>query len=280
MNKSEVSMCQYKICQYDIKEVQKKLYLILLEFDRICRKNNIKYSLEGGTLLGAVKYKGFVPWDDDIDIIMERKEYERFLKVCKRELNKDFYLQNNRSNKHFPLNYSKIHMNDTLYVQESTKHLRIHQGIFIDIFPVDHIFKPTLRLQIALVGALSGARLVKLNRIYKKKEPVRVNKFKLLIYHGLALLPISCINLFIDIICRMFNIFKSKYVYEVCNPNRNFKALNGSIYQELIELQFMGGNFMASKHYEEFLESRFGDIGRLPPEEERQPSHKIIKCKL
>ena len=86
-------MCKYKICQYDIREVQKKLLMILIEFDRICRKHNIKYSLEGGTLLGAIKYKGFVPWDDDIDIVMERPEYERFLKVCKRELNKEFFLQ-------------------------------------------------------------------------------------------------------------------------------------------------------------------------------------------
>ncbi|MDI9487826.1 MAG: LicD family protein, partial [Bacillota bacterium] len=137
-------MCKYKICQYDIREVQKKLLMILIEFDRICRKHNIKYSLEGGTLLGAIKYKGFVPWDDDIDIVMERPEYERFLKVCKRELNEDYFLQNNRTVKHFPLNYSKLHMNNTLYVQESTAFLNIHQGLFIDIFPVDKIYRGTL----------------------------------------------------------------------------------------------------------------------------------------
>ena len=76
-------MCQYKICQYDIKEVHNKLLEILIEFDRICRLHQIKYSLEGGTLLGAIKYKGFVPWDDDIDVIMERKEYERFLSILR-----------------------------------------------------------------------------------------------------------------------------------------------------------------------------------------------------
>ena len=163
-------MGPYKICQYDIKEVQKSLLEILIELDRICRKYEIKYSLEGGSLLGAIKYKGFVPWDDDIDVIMERKEYERFLKVCKRELNKEFFLQNNRTVYHFPLNYSKLHKRGTLYVQESIAHLKIHQGLFIDIFPVDHICPPLLPLQVALVGALTSARRVKLNRIYKKKK--------------------------------------------------------------------------------------------------------------
>ena len=274
-------MCKYKICQYDIREVQKKLLMILIEFDRICRKHNIKYSLEGGTLLGAIKYKGFVPWDDDIDIVMERPEYERFLKVCKRELNEDYFLQNNRTVKHFPLNYSKIHMNDTLYVQESTAFLNIHQGLFIDIFPVDKIYRGTLlRLQIALIGALTGARSVKLNRIYKKKTVFTGKKIKLLIYHILSLFPLRFINTAIDFTCRIFNSFKSRYVYEVCNPNRNFKPLKMEIYRELTQVEFMGLPFLASRHYKKFLEARFGDIRGLPPEEKRQPSHKIIKCKL
>lgn len=273
-------MCQYKICQYDIKEVQNKLLEILIEVDRICRKHNIKYSLEGGTLLGAIKYKGFVPWDDDIDIVMERYEYERFLKVCKTELKKDFFLQNNRRVKHFPLSYTKIHMRGTLYVQESTQHLKIHQGLFIDIFPLDKIYKPTLRLQVALVGAFTGARSIKLSKIYKKKEVITKNKFKLLIYHILALFPLWWINFSIDMLCKMFNCLPSKYVYEVCNPNRNFKPLNRRVYQELTQVEFMGLQFFASKHYKKFLKSRFGDIRKLPPKEKRFPSHRIIKCKL
>lgn len=277
---SEVAMGQYKICQYDIEEVHKKLLLILLEVDRICRKHKIKYSLEGGTLLGAIKYKGFVPWDDDIDIIMERKEYERFLKICRKELNEYFFLQNYRTVRHFPLNYSKIHMRHTLYVQESTKYLKIHHGLYVDIFPVDHIYRPLLRLQVALIGALTSARGVKLNRIYKIKEVVTSNPMKLFIYHLLALFPLWWINFCIDISCKMFNPFPGKYYYEVCNPNRNFKPLHRKIYQELMEVEFMGLRFLASKHYRTFLKSRFGDIRKLPPVEERRPSHKIIRCRL
>lgn len=273
-------MSQYKICRYDIKEVQKRILLILIEVDRICRKHNIKYSLEGGTLLGAIKYKGFVPWDDDIDIVMERSEYERFLEICKTELSKDFFLQNNRTVKHFPLNYSKVHMKRTLYVQDKTKHLNIHHGLFIDIFPVDNVYRPLLRFQVAMVGALSGARYVKLNRIYKINEVITRDLIKSIVYHILSLLPLRRINRLIDLCCRMFNHFPTKYVYEVCNPNRKFKPLNRKIYRNLIEVEFMGYPFLASKYYKKFLKSRFGDIRKLPPEEKRVPSHKIVKCKI
>jgi len=273
-------MSQYKICQYDIEDVQFQLFSILIEVDRICRKHHIKYSLEGGTLLGAIKYHGFVPWDDDIDIVMERKEYDRFLKICRTELNKDFFLQNYRTVKHFPLNYSKLHMRRTLYVQESIQHLKIHHGLFIDIFPVDHVYRPLLRLQVALIGALTSARWVKLNRIYRRKETVTSSRMKLFVYRILACFPLWWINFSIDLICKMFNHFPCKYYYEVCNPNRNFKPLHRKVYQELIEVEFMGWCFFASKHYRKFLKSRFGDIRKLPPVEERRPSHKIIRCRL
>ena len=64
----------------DMKQVQDHIYDIFIEFDRVCQKHGLRYSMEGGTLLGAVKYKNFVPWDDDIDVIMIREEYDRFLR--------------------------------------------------------------------------------------------------------------------------------------------------------------------------------------------------------
>lgn len=73
-----------------LEELQDRVYRIFVEFDRICRKHNIRYSMEGGTLLGAVKYQNFVPWDDDIDVIMLREEYEKFLSVAPGELSEAF----------------------------------------------------------------------------------------------------------------------------------------------------------------------------------------------
>ena len=99
----------YLMAEYDLKILQSYVFQILVEFDRICTKNDIKYSLEGGTLLGAIKYKGFVPWDDDIDVVMLREEYDKFIKICDNELDKENFVINNFYNiENFPLNYSKL----------------------------------------------------------------------------------------------------------------------------------------------------------------------------
>ena len=83
-------MSKWKIQGYDVEDVQKKIFEIFLEFDRICKAHNLTYTLEGGTLLGAVLYRGFIPWDDDMDIVMLRKDYDEFRKVANKELAKPY----------------------------------------------------------------------------------------------------------------------------------------------------------------------------------------------
>ena len=78
-------------CGMDLKELQNILLDILIEFNRICKKYNIKYSLAFGTLLGAVRHKGFIPWDDDVDVMMDRKNFDRFCKICPQEISKEFF---------------------------------------------------------------------------------------------------------------------------------------------------------------------------------------------
>lgn len=120
-------MKEYKICNIPLNEIHDYLFEILQELDRICRKYNIKYSLEGGTLLGAVKYGDFVPWDDDLDVVMLRTEYERFIMVCKNELSEKFFLQNSDTEKNFPLNYTKLRYRESKYVQKNYERLlRLH----------------------------------------------------------------------------------------------------------------------------------------------------------
>ena len=111
---------------------------MLIEVDRICRKCNIQYNIIAGTLLGAVRHGGYIPWDDDADVALLRSEYEKFRKACKTELDKSrFVFQDHRNTRGYRWGYGKLRRKNTLFLREHQEHLPYMQGIFIDIFPCD-----------------------------------------------------------------------------------------------------------------------------------------------
>jgi len=128
------------ISKSELKKIQNTLLEILIEVDRICRKNDIKYFLFAGTLLGAVRHKGFIPWDDDIDIAMPREDYEKFLQIVQKEPYSNYFLQNVITEIEAPFLFSKFRKDDTLLLEKAVMNKNIHHGIFIDIFPLDKVW--------------------------------------------------------------------------------------------------------------------------------------------
>ena len=118
---------------------QQALHKLLVEFDRVCRLLDIPYVLFARTLLGAVRHQGFIPWDDDLDVMMLRADYQRFLSEAPSVLNTDdFYLQGEYSS-HWPMFFSKLRLNNTTCLEKfHPKDEAMHQGIYIDIFPCDN----------------------------------------------------------------------------------------------------------------------------------------------
>lgn len=118
---------------------QKIMLEILLEIHRICVENHITYWLEAGTLLGAIRHKGFIPWDDDCDVSMPRQDYEKFLKIAQSKLPESMFLQTKETDKDYPLPWAKIRKNGTLLIETGeTGKENYHHGIFVDIFPYDY----------------------------------------------------------------------------------------------------------------------------------------------
>lgn len=111
---------------------------IYKEISVICEKNNLTYFVVGGTLLGAVVHKNFIPWDDDLDIAMPRDDYDKFLEICKTQLNAKFYLHHTTTDENYWLSFAKIRLNGTVFLEEKRKNVNAHSGIYVDIFPFDY----------------------------------------------------------------------------------------------------------------------------------------------
>lgn len=125
--------------QEELSRLHQHLYTITAEVIRICEKHGLNYFLIGGSAIGAYYWQGIIPWDDDIDIGMPRKDYERFLEIAPQELGSEYFLQHPGTEQHTPFWFAKIRENGTRYVEGHFRHLKIHHGIFVDVFPFDEI---------------------------------------------------------------------------------------------------------------------------------------------
>ena len=117
--------------------LQKRVLELFQAFLQVCQQLDLSYFLVCGSALGAVKYQGFIPWDDDMDLAMLRPDYEVFLAKAQPLLPRHIFLQNYKTDPAFPAIYSKLRLSGTVFLEESAQHLPIHHGIFLDLFPLD-----------------------------------------------------------------------------------------------------------------------------------------------
>lgn len=121
-----------------LREAQLIMLDMLVEFDAICTKHNLKYWLDSGTLLGAVRHQGFIPWDDDIDLSMPVEDYLKFQEIAQNELSDNIFFQTKKTDEKFLFDYIKLRSNRASIVEfhEKDKEIAYHQGVFVDIFPM------------------------------------------------------------------------------------------------------------------------------------------------
>ncbi|MGB3161142.1 MAG: LicD family protein [Carnobacterium sp.] len=269
-----------------IKEAQEVQLEILLEFDRLCKKYGIQYQLFSGTLIGAIRHNGFIPWDDDIDVCMLREEYNRFLEVSIKELNKNYFLQNYHTDKNFQSQYSKIRKNHTRYVENLVQDVNMHQGIFIDVFPYDHVRPKTLkgkaqRIAIDQLKLINYCRVMRVNDV-EKNRVLRIAKKAT--YYILKVIPKSKMDRLITKLVCLFNNKEEKYVGELSISTSKHMydsfVLKKEFFYDSIDWDFEGYKFPVPRAYDEILTKNYGNYMEMPPLNEQEPHHGIIEIKL
>lgn len=269
---------------------------VLIEIDRICRKHNIVYRLIGGTLLGAVRHKGFIPWDPDADISMNRYDYNRFFEICKEELDtKRFFLQEWRTDPHYRWNYTRILRKNTVFVRAGHEELKSRNGIFVDIICADRV--PDIKILRPLhCFSCYAIRKTLWSVVGRRLHP---NVLIRIWYSVLSLIPRNWIFYFRNWIIswngekltelsrnmahKVSDKSPSRWGYtRITSKEMSQKVYSGELpWNHLVtELEFEGYYFLVSKYYETALKSTFGDYMKLPPREKRISHIPCSKLKL
>ena len=268
-------MSKYKVCGYDMEELHDRMLTIATEVDRICRENGWRCSLYGGSVIGAVRHNGFIPWDHDIDMAMPRKDYDEFLKYMQTHPNDLIFLSDYHTEKRYPNSWGKVRLNGTRFVERELASLsELNHGVFIDLHPIDNIYPCCLKLQ-TRVGQFWSCVGKKKSGIYSG------SKFNHLVYGMLSILPYSFISLMKDVTFKAFKNFDTKYVYKLVHPNNGVYPIPRCTFEDLIEHCFEDRSFLIPRNYDEYLRKRYGDYMVLPPEsEEYECCTSIIECEL
>ncbi|MCH5296251.1 MAG: LicD family protein [Ruminococcus sp.] len=262
-----------------LETIQKILLGFLLEIDRICKKHNIKYFLAGGTLLGAVRHKGFIPWDDDADVMMLREDYDKFLRVLPSELPSNFTVQNNEKTSHFP--FTKIRINDTVFSTEfSSRFGDIHNGIFFDVLAQDQTSNNKLIRKLHMHATASARWLV-----LDKWRGTKVNangRFSSFVANVLkTIFPLAFLEKIQNTLMSQFkNKKNAKYLFDSMGRNITRGEFPKQWLQEIIYVDFENEKLPIPKEYDKYLKYLYGDYMEMIPVSQRHVSHDIIQMDL
>jgi len=241
---------------------QMQMFEILKVVDNLCRNNNIKYWLSSGTLLGAVRHGGFIPWDDDVDIEMEKTDYVRFEKIMKAELPKhNMVLQTHKSDWEYFIPFGKVRLLTSELVEENntfSNHYK-YKGLWVDVF----VLEPSNSLFLTKVAGFLHYRVL----------------------NNAAKIPSTCLRrLCCGLIYGLFYYFLFPILAQISKigaSNQMRHVLGAAFtrprissdFAKVVEIEFEGHKFFAPQNTDAYLKRIFGDYMQLPKDEDRNPHH-------
>ena len=265
-----IKMSIYK--KGELEKLQQTLFEIMDDVVKLCDKHKITYFLAGGTALGAIRHKGFIPWDDDIDLIMARDDYEKFIKIAIDELGDKYFLDYYKTNKHYYKHHITIRKNNTLFGSEGYERRiakGIHQGIYLDVLPIDYVksrYSKKTFLDAVLVRAIEYAI-----RFRNHMHHFRTLKYKIVTV-PLSILPNRFLQKLMYLMCTKDNNKKRDYLIEYCAIKHEYRQV---IYDydtvfPAKKATFNGKEYNVFNDVDKYLSQVYGsNYMELPPKELR-----------
>ncbi len=262
--------------QLTLREIQLKQLDLLKETVRLCDLYEIPYYLIGGTLIGAVRHKGFIPWDDDIDVAIPRPAYERFIRIASTELDKK-YIAEHYSTEDGYREYL-LHITDPSAIISVSKVKNIESGVYIDILPIDGIPSGIVKRAVYKFNILRFRALAGLVNIDVIRDKKRTTVEKVIIGFGRIIRIGKLMNL--KKIRKRTDKYVKKFAYEDCTDvgtifgNYGFhEIVPKDFFGKGVKVTFEGMSFNAPSRTHEYLQHMYGDYMTPPPESERMGHH-------
>ena len=253
-------------------ELKRIQFDILKDVDSFCKKNGIRYSLAYGTLLGAVRHKGYIPWDDDIDIMLLRSDYEKFIRIYG---NERYSIDDTSTNENYFCPYAKVIDNRTV-LKENTAFKSISK-VFIDVFPVDNIPDSESELNAMFRKKSIWNAIFNLKKVTVSKKRTLIKNITLAISH--VLLSVLPMRMVVEKMkqsgIRYSNQETKRRAVFVTADNKKRWILPSKLFEEYTELVFEGYSFSVVSRYDDYLTACYGDYMKLPPIEQQTTHHSI-----
>lgn len=251
----------------DINILHSGLLKMMKELHKFCINNNIKYYLVDGSALGAIRHKGFIPWDDDIDVGMYRADYEKFLRLKEEFL---YEIKEYRSDKKFKYGFIKIYDNNTTLVERVGKNV-ILGGIFIDVFPIDYVGNNLLIAQKKMKKIQLYKRILSANVARSSNKSIAYN----IVAKLLSIIPTKYLINHIYSIFKKESETKSDYLCSIFSGWGVKEIMHESVIGTPTIYKFEDTEFFSIENYDIYLKSLYDNYLKLPPENKRD-QHNFI----
>lgn len=252
---------------FDIDRLHHTQYEILTEFDRVCQKYGLTYYLAFGTLLGAVRHKGFIPWDDDIDTLMPYEDFLKLEKIPSSEWRTPYFYQSNTTDVNYPLCYAKIRNSNTTLITEDLSHLDINHGVDIDIYPLLNLADDD-RTRKKQYFNTKAYMLLQVNEPPKNHGKLYFLAGKLILFVIPGFVKKALKTYFLKSITQ-YRDTKKCYVVSG-NLEAMCQVLSTAWFDHMVYVPFENGEFPVPNGAEEWLRERYGEkYMNFPPIEKR-----------